>query len=651
MLALTGTDTDRLAEEKARGITIALGFAYTDLGNGRITGFVDVPGHKRLVHAMVAGAGGINLGLLVVAADDGIMPQTREHLAILDLLGVPRLVVALTKADRVPAARITAVTAEINALLAPTSLTGAPALPVSALTGEGIAALRAILAAQDVAPPQQGRGFRLAVDRSFTLSGAGTVVTGTVHSGSIAAGASVVVSPTGLAARVRELRAENQAVATAVAGQRVALNLAGPAITREAIRRGDEIVDPSLHAPTARIDATLRLLASEIAPLRSGAQVHLHTATAEAVARVVPLGAAALPGGPAAWVQLVLDRPIATSWGRRYILRDASGQRTLGGGQFIDLRPPARKRATAARRAALMASLPPVPAEALSAQLELPGGSVDLDNFIRDRALTPGEGDAALQATATVTIGVAPQRLVLSAATIHSLRTAMSKRLQMFHVEHPDLPGIAAERLRLSLTPRLPASAFATLLKAEAARGALHLKGGFVALPSHAPTLTPPDEALFTRIAPALLGEGRFRPPRVRDFATELSEDEDNLRRILRLAARMGRVDQIARDHFFDRAVTSEMVQIARALSEAAPTGWFAAPAFRDQLRNGRKVAIEILDFFDRHRITYRRGDLRRINPLRADLFAAEQPSDDTTTRAPDGGESSPVGRPDFKSG
>ena len=267
--ALTGIDTDRLKEEKARGITIDLGFAYLPAPDGRVLGFVDVPGHEKFVHNMLAGAGGIDFVLLVVAADDGVMPQTREHLAIVDLLGVGRGIVALTKVDLVSIERREAVTAEIAQTLDDTGLAGADVLPVSIVSGEGIDSLRDRLfaEAQAVAGSAANGRFRLAVDRSFTLTGVGTVVTGTVLSGTVGVGDHVTISPSGLAARVRSIHAQNRPTDRGQAGERCALNLAGDGVAKDAIRRGDVVLDPELHAPTERIDAALRVLPSEPKPI------------------------------------------------------------------------------------------------------------------------------------------------------------------------------------------------------------------------------------------------------------------------------------------------------------------------------------------------------------------------------------------------
>lgn len=612
--ALTGVDADRLAEEKARGITIDLGFAYADLGAGSVTGFVDVPGHEKFVHTMLAGAGGIDLALLVVACDDGIMPQTREHLAILDLLGISRGIVALTKADLATAPRIAAVQTEVENLLANTSLCESTILPVSSLTGVGIENLRAELVRAECHTSQRAADarFRMALDRSFSLSGAGTVVTGTVLSGRVAVGDQILISPSGIPARVRGIHAQNRKAETGLAGQRCALNLAGDQITREAIHRGDVALDPALHAPTERIDVSLRVLSSEPKPLTTWFPARLHLGAAEAGARVVPLQGPIAPG-KTGLAQIVLDRPLAASVGERFILRDVSARRSIGGGGLIDLRPPARRRARPERLAALDAMALPDPASALQALATL--APVALDAFARDHAL-PAEGfDTPL---------IPGTRLAASPDTLASLRAQMQDQLSAFHAENPDLQGMGRERLRLALTPRLPKTDFTGFIRHEANAGSIALDGAFLRLPGHLPRLSPADEAAYALIAPRLTGEDRFRPPRVRDFAAELGYDEGELRRILLMAARQGRVDRIAHDHFFARATTVEMVGILRDLSAAVEDGWFTAPAFRDRVNNGRKVAIQILDFFDRLGLTLRRGDLRRINPHRIDLFTPD---------------------------
>lgn len=637
---LTGVDTDRLKEEKERGITIALGFAYWPQSDGRIVGFIDVPGHEKLVHTMLAGASGIDLLLLVVAADDGVMPQTREHLDIARLLGIERAVVALTKADLVEGERLAEAQGEIAALLAATPFADAPILPVSTVTGDGIDELAQLL--RELAQASQLRrsdgAFRLAVDRCFTLPGAGTVVTGTVLSGKVSAGDSVTVSPSGIVARVRSIHAQNRPAESGAAGDRCALNLAGPDVSKDAIVRGDMIVSPALHAPATRIDAELTVLASEKKPLAMWQPVRLHHGSSETGARIVLLGDEVAPG-TTGLVQLVLETPIAAAALDRFVLRDTSASRTLGGGRFLDLRAPERKRRSPERQAQLVALASSDHAEALRSLLDAPPHHVDLDAFARDRALGPAQAEALAGRLGLVRIGAA----TMLPDVWQRFSLALVETLKTYHLENPDQQGMGLERLRLSLQPRLPAALFRAALSQLAAAGDLVVIGSWIRRPEHEIRLTPEEEALWSRIAP-LIGAGeRFRPPRVRDIGQLLGRREEDIRRLFRLAGRRGDVHEVALDHFFLRDTVSEMVGIAVELAAADAAG-FNAAQFRDRLDNGRKVAIQILEFFDRHGVTIRRGDLRRINRQRLDLFGPR-------SEAPAGGEASPVGRPDFKSG
>jgi selenocysteine-specific elongation factor len=650
--ALTGVDTDRLKEEKARGISIDLGFAYLPAADGSVLGFVDVPGHERFIHNMLAGATGIDFALLTIAADDGVMPQTVEHLAILDLLGIERGVVALTKADLAEPSWREKVVNDIRQLLAATGLAHAEIVPVSTVTGEGVEALRASLmqaARKHAARSAKGR-FRLAVDRCFILPGAGTVVTGTVLSGMVASGDRVLVSPPGLVARVRSIHAQNRSADKGVAGQRCALNLAGESIAKDSIARGDVVLDPELQAPTERIDARLKVLAREPKAVLQWMPVRLHHAAAEVGARIVLLGEAIPPGGEG-FIQLVLDRPIAAAAGDRFIVRDTSAQRTIGGGRFLDLRPPARKRRAPARIAQLEAHTLADPGQALEALLGRPPFYADLSAFARDRVLSPGEVEEIAGRAGLIRVPVRDFTIVFLPAAFMRLKRELITALEKFHGENPDLPGIGLERLRLQLEPRVPAPAFSAILQGLAKRGEVALDGAWIRLPKHEVKLTPADEKTWGRVRPLISGNERFRPPRVRDIAGALSVAEPDIRRLLKLVGRIGKVDEIAHDHFFLRATVGEMVDVMIDLASEIENGQFTAAQLRDRLDNGRKVAIQILEFFDRHGVTLRRGDLRRLNKHRLDLF--RQPAVETPTAATSisGREAPPVGRPDFKSG
>ncbi|PSC04023.1 selenocysteine-specific translation elongation factor [Alsobacter soli] len=625
--SITGVDPDRLKEEKARGITIDLGFAYWPQPDGSVIGFVDVPGHERFVHTMLAGAAGVDLALLVVAADDGVMPQTREHLAILDLLGLTRGVVALTKADLVEPARLAAVKAEIAETLAGTGLAGSPILPVSSATGAGVRDLERCLAEESkkTAARRDAGLFRLTVDRCFTLAGAGAVVTGTVVAGSVGVGDSVMVSPSGIEARVRSIRAQNRPAERGRAGDRCALNIAGPGVAKDAVRRGDVVLDPRLHAPTLRLDAELLVLPSEPKGVGLWMPVWLHIGGAEVAARIVPLQDGVIRPGTGGRVQLVLEKPVAATDLERFVIRDTSATRTIGGGRVLDLRAPERKRRTPERLAQLDALSLGLPEDALAALARVPPNHVSARAFARDHGVAIENILSMAETRSLVRLPVGEDVALLDPAFWLSLKRGVLASLAAWHEANPDLAGIGAERLRLQLDRRLPAPVFRAALQALArpASGAagIALDGAWVRLASHVVRLSQDDEALWGRMRPLIAGQERFRPPRVRDIAGLLDVEEARVRRAFRLVGRRGEVDEVAHDHFFLRPTVAEMVGVAADLAAHGPKGEFTAAQFRDRLDNGRKVAIQILEFFDRYGVTMRRGDLRRINRHRLDLF------------------------------
>jgi selenocysteine-specific elongation factor len=643
---LTGVDTDRLKEEKARGISIDLGFAYWPRPSGEIIGFVDVPGHEGLVHNMLAGATGIDFVVLVIAADDGVMPQTREHLAIMDLLGLERGLVALNKCDLVAEDRLAQVRRDVEAVLMGTGLEGSEIVSVSAVTGDGLPELAAHLdaaAAMATLRPKDGR-FRLAVDRSFTLTGLGTTVTGTVMSGSLRPDDHVLVSPSGLEARVRSINAQNRPVEQGEAGQRCALVLSGPQISKDAVRRGDVVLDPALHAPTARIDASLSVLPSEPRPIGQWFPVKVHHAAVEVPGRVVVLRDEPIAPGETDYVQLVLERPLAGAVGDRFVIRDTSSSRTVGGGTFIDLRAPERRRRTPERRVEIEALAQRDSAQALARVLAGPSGWADLDTFVRDRAIGPSEAARIQSDLALVVLPTKAGRAGILPQTWERLRAHIGRTLDTFHAERPDLPGIGLEQLRKGENPTLPAPIFLAAVRKLAEAGDITLDRTWVRRPGHQVKFSAEEERIWALIRPRLAREP-YRPPRVRDIANAMSIDETFVRRLLRMATRRGDVEEIAHDHFFLCPVVQQMAEIAIDVAAHAAEGRFTAAEFRDRLDNGRKVAIQILEFFDRHGFTIRRQDLRRINPARIEFFAPK------AAQAASGGVPLPVGRPDFKSG
>ncbi len=613
--ALTGIDADRLKEEKARGITIDLGYAYSDLGDGRQLGFVDVPGHERFVHNMLAGATGIDAALLVVSAAEGIKPQTVEHLQIIDLLGLDRGIVAVTKSDLANDDEILERMAAVETLLSSTSLKGAEIIPVSSVTGQGLDELKARL----LALGESGKGTtgfaRLAIDRCFVLSGAGVVVTGTIHAGEIRVGDHVLLTPSGLEARVRSLHAQNRPAEVGRAGERCALNLTGPRLSKEAIRRGDWVVGPELHAPSDRIDVRLKLLTGEQGPLKHWSPVHVHLGSAHVMGRVALLEGDKLAPGAEGLAQLVLEDKVGALAGDRIILRDPSATRTMAGAAVIDPFGPPRNRRTPRRLAELYA-LDDGDAEALGNVLQLDAGFVETARFSLSRNLRPAEVDRMLADAG----GGKVASFGFLAETLAAARADLVEALKAYHQTNPDAPGLQPERLRLTMGKRWPIPVFRALMDQEVNAKTIVVDGPYLRLPGHSLKLGAKDEILWKNIAADLTRE-RFRPPRVRDFADTYDTPEADVRRLMRRVAKLGRVVEVAPDQYFLRAVVAEMIGIAAAFDRD-----FTAAEFRDKLDNGRKVAILILEFFDRHGITIRRGDWRRTVPQKLGQFGPVSP-------------------------
>jgi len=609
--ALTGVDADRLKEEKARGITIDLGYAYAPLPNGEVLGFIDVPGHERFVHNMLAGATGIDYVLLVVAADDGVMPQTREHLEIVDLLGISQAAVALTKIDRVPTSRVAEVQVELEQLLAGSPLAGSPVFPVSSINGAGIDVLRAHLesAAAVLKSHADDGDFRLAVDRCFTLTGSGTVVTGTVFAGRVQVGDKLVVSPSGKEVRVRSIHAQNRASDWGWAGQRCALNLAG--VEKKDIVRGDWVLAPAVHAPTQRLDVRIKLPAAARRALRHWTPVHLHVGAADVLGRVSLLEGTTVEPGAQALAQLVLDQPIGSLRGDRFILRDQSAQCTLAGGVVLDPFAPARKVRAPGRLALLRALEQKSARAALEALLDSSSAGVDLDWFARSGNLRRDVAESLYAELPMVVVNLASgHRHGFAPACWTALQQAVLDVLSEEHKREPELLGLEARRLRRLATPELAWELFTALIEQLLGEQRLLRHGPWLHLASHRVTLTPAEEKLWHAVAP-LLRATPFQPPWVRDMATLLKVPETQMRNLLKRVTLLGDTYEVLRDRFFTREAVTQLAQIAAELDAAS--GAVQAAEFRDRVGCGRKLAIQILEYFDRTGISRRVGDTHRM--------------------------------------
>ena len=689
--ALTGTDTDRLPEEKKRGMSIELGYAFLApsndgpaVGKGSVApaatagqtkvvpafglprepiAFIDVPGHEKLLHTMISGATGIDFALLLVAADDGVMPQTREHLAVLSLLGIERGVVAITKIDRVDEARVQEVTQQVTALLADTPLARAPIIPVSATRGDGVAELRQLLRteavrldaahgadgtadphdsdspvraaaatepAETIAALPAQMGFRLAIDRVFSLDGVGTVATGTVHAGRVQVGDVLQQLPDGpKELRVRSLHAQNRSTDTAHAGQRCAINLAG--IERDQLQRGHWLAQPGIASVSDRLDVELHLWHAEPRAIRSGTRVHVHLGTTASPAAVAVLDADTLAPGRTGLAQLVLPQPLAAWYGDRLILRDAAGQRIIGGGRVLDSRAPVRYRRTPQRLQLLQALQRPALSDRLAGLLEACEHGVDLRQWQQVFGLASVSAfDASLQTL--------PHRrlagdFIIGEPAWQHLRRTVLDTLATYHQNATDEIGPDAARLRRLARLRMDDAHWRLLLDALMKEGSVAQSGAFVHLPEHGSQLAARDETLLQRLTPYLMEAGA-QGAWVRDLAEHLGEPAANLRPAMARLARSGHLYQVVKDLYLDAATAARLAALVRQLALADTEAAKATDAqqtsnalpilkvaeFRDASGLGRKRAVQMLEFFDRIGLCRRVGDTHVLR-LESEVF------------------------------
>ncbi|MFA7291426.1 MAG: selenocysteine-specific translation elongation factor, partial [Rhodocyclaceae bacterium] len=570
-----------------------------------------VPGHEKLIHNMLAGATGIDFLLLVVAADDGPMPQTREHLAIADLLGIHRGAVALTKCDTVSAERQAAAMKEVRGLLAGSAFAEAPVYPVAAGAGAGIAELRAHLEAaaamQRTDDGIDSHRFRLAIDRCFTLSGIGTVVTGTAFSGRLRVGDTLTVSPPGFVARVRSLHAQDQPAECGFAGQRLALNLAGD-FSRDAIRRGMWALDTHQHLPLDRFSATLRVSREENAAVKHWQPVHVHLGAEDITGRVALLEGDSLAPGTEALAEIILDRPLCCVVGDHFIVRDTSASRTLGGGRVLDIFPPTRHKRAPARLEMLRLAASGDRAATLRQMLDSNPTGVLLERFAQGWNLTDETAGQLAASLELIRINTRDGTLGFAPTSWAALGDRLLAALAAEHERAPDMLGAEHERLRRLTLPTLARAAFDRLVDEALGAGSIAQTSSWLHLPGHRVTLSADDAALWKTLAPLLAAEP-FQPPRVRDIATATGLAEDKIRALMKRVARTGQLYPVAIDHYFSDSAIAQLAGIVATLCET--NGAARAADLRDRIGGGRKVAIHILEFFDRIGYTRRVRDLR----------------------------------------
>ncbi|RJS17372.1 selenocysteine-specific translation elongation factor [Corallococcus sp. H22C18031201] len=615
--ALTGIDTDRLKEEKRRGITLELGFAHLALDDGTVAGVVDVPGHERFVKAMAAGAGGVDLAVLVVASDEGVMPQTREHLDICRLLGVRAGVIALTKSDLLselgPEWRAL-VEADLAALTAGTFLEGAPVVPVSSKTGEGLDALRASLtraAAGLPRRPVEGPAF-LPVDRAFTIKGFGSVVTGTLLSGTLSVEDAVSLLP-GMPGplRVRGLQTHGRAVQSVEAGQRAAVNLAG--VEAESLHRGMVLVRAGELPETRMVDVELSLLPAAEAALPRRRKLLLHLGTAQVEATVALLDLEALEPGETALAQLRLDAPVGALVGQRFILRGARALpgrgATVAGGRVLAISPPRRRKGGAE----LVKPLLDADASGQVAWLLRQAGYRGLTQteLFGRSGLGPRVLARALEllgSRAAVLLVDRERRLYVSGEVFEGLRQRALALLAAFHEREPLREGLSREELRQRLSLELDARIFQRVVQALVDAGTVVGEKDVVRLQGRGRTLTLGDEAARTRLASELTGSG-LAPPTFNELALKLQLPTQRLRELLHVMVAEGGVVQVSDELCFSAAAIAELRE--RLVAHLREKREISTQAFKELVGQSRKFVIPLSEYFDREKVTLRVGEKR----------------------------------------
>jgi len=601
--ALTGIDPDRLKEEKERGITIDLGFADLSYPDGLTIGIVDVPGHERLVRNMLAGAGGIDLVLLVVAADEGIMPQSREHLYICDLLKIKSGLIAITKADLVENEWLELMKDEIRDFVKGTFLEGAPIVPISSKTMFNLDILKEEIRAVALkVEPKPTKGlFRLPIDRVFTLKGFGTVITGTALSGSISIDDAVEIIPSNIKSKVRGLHSHGRPIQTAYAGQRVAINLQG--VEKEELKRGDSVVLPGRFIPTKAIDAKIELL-RDVPALKSKSLVHFHLSTSENIARVILYSKDELKAGESCYGQFRLQEPVVSMSGDRYIIRRFSPVETIGGGEILDPSPPRRRHKEGAE--ALMAFEKGSLSDKISLKVLQTGlngiSTMAIDGWIKAEIPTIKESIDILRKKGIL---MDVEDIIIHKTFFDSFREKVLQTLKNFHTKSPLKPGMPKEELRALFNMELKLfDGLITLVNDVV------MEKEIVRLKTFSAVLSQEEETLKVKVL-ELLQKGGFQPSFKEEISQSLKLDQKHLSDILKLMVKEGNLVRINESMYLTTSVYNDMINALKNFFSKKPE--MTVAEFRDILKTTRKYALPILEYLDSNKITLRVGDARKL--------------------------------------
>ncbi|MBI5895925.1 MAG: selenocysteine-specific translation elongation factor [Desulfobacterales bacterium] len=612
--ALTGINTDRLKEEQLRGITIELGFAYLTLANGQRLGIVDVPGHEKFVKHMVAGATGIDLVALVIAADEGIMPQTREHMEICVLLGVRYGMVVLTKIDLVEAEWLAMVREEVAQFVQGTFLEGAPVLPVSSATGQGLPeftqALERISA--DIAPRASAGIFRLPVDRVFSMKGFGTVITGTLISGKVAVGEKVMLYPSGLTSKVRGLQVHNQSVETAEAGMRTAINFQG--LEKAEVNRGDVIATADALVPSYMIDVALHYLPSNPKALKNRSRVRFHAGTSEILGIVALLDREELKPGESAIVQIRLETPVTLVKDDHYVVRSYSPVRTVGGGQVLNPIAPKHKstQAEAIRRLSALADAPPD--QVVAHHVEAAGyGGCSFGDLMLMANLPEKQLERLLQGLMSQKTAVQidrEKRRYIHAVAFGALQKEMRDQLSAYHEKNPLKQGMPKEELKSRLPASVDIKLFTLTLQQVVKSGEIAAEEDLVRLASHRVALRVDQSALRAKILSAY-ETGGITPPSFKELCETLGTPLEPARQVLSLLINEGLIVKIREEYYCHQR---PLADLKRKLVEYLTTHEeISTPQFKDMTGASRKFVIPLIEYFDTTQLTIRVGDLRKL--------------------------------------
>jgi selenocysteine-specific elongation factor len=612
--ALTGIETDRHPEERERGMSIDLGFAHLTLPSGVVAGIVDVPGHERFVHNMLAGASEVDMVLFVVAADEGVMPQTVEHLQILQLLNAKRGIIVITKRDLVDEDWLALVKEDIAEKVKGTFLEGAPMVAVSSVTGEGLDELLKLMdaVAQEVPPKDTTRPFRLPIDDAFVKAGFGTIVRGAIFSGIVRVGDEVEVMPKGLFTRVRSLHTYGKPVEVAVAGQRAAMNLSG--IEREIVERGDVVVQPGTMVATDRIDVRLKLLPEtafhrsvSVPSLRHGSPIRFHLGTAERIGRIFFLDRDEVDLGEEIFAEVRLEEPIACAWGDLFVIRTYSPMVTIGGGQVIEPVPPQRKRRRIASEIQRLEQKAKSQSDYAATLLSESEKGLSSSEVAKRLFVSTEQARQILDELVAAGLAIPlDNQTIVHADFVNRLRSEIVAQLSRYHAERPLRRGMPKEQLRVAVGA--PAEIFEQLLQLFAQTGEIVIDREAVRLPSHEVQLSEEHRVWAQRMEQRVKASG-FAPPDLDELLSEFP-DREQASDLLALLVEQGKLVKVAEFVFHPSAI-EQAKQVARQLCER--NGSFTASQFREAINTTRKYAIPLLEFLDQIGVTVRRGDVRTL--------------------------------------